>query len=75
MDELQPAIPASSPTGHPPDVLQRLVGAFLAFRARTMVRASSAMVRWVLLVMAVGVGVAFLIAFAVTILTSLLPGG
>jgi hypothetical protein len=40
-----------------------------------MVRTSSAMVRWILLVVAIGVGIAFLIAFAVTILVSFLPGG
>lgn len=74
VDEPQPAIPASGSTGHPPDVFQRLLDAGQRLRARTMVRTSSALVRWILLVLAIGVGVALLIALAVTLLVSLLPG-
>jgi putative flippase GtrA len=46
----------------------------VTFRARTTLRTSSALVRWVLLVLVVGGGAALLIAFAVTLLVSLLPG-
>ncbi|HSO97051.1 MAG TPA: hypothetical protein VLV81_13545 [Acidimicrobiia bacterium] len=74
MDEPQPAIPPSGSTRHPPDVYRGLVDAFQRLRARTMVRTSSALVRWVLLVLAIGFGAAFLVAFAVTILVSFLPG-
>ena len=74
VDEPQPAIPSSASTGHPPDVFRSLGDAFQRLRARTMVRTSSALVRWVLLVLAIGVGAAFIIAFAVTILVSFLPG-
>jgi ABC-type transport system involved in cytochrome bd biosynthesis fused ATPase/permease subunit len=74
VDEPQPAIPTSQTTGHPPDLHQRLVDAAETFRARTMLRTSSALVRWVLLTLAVGFGIALLIAFAVTILVSFLPG-
>jgi hypothetical protein len=51
-----------------------LLDAGQRLRARTMVRTSSALVRWILLVLAIGVGVALLIALAVTLLVSLLPG-
>jgi CHASE3 domain sensor protein len=79
VDEPQPAIPTSQSTGHPPDLHQRLVQALMevrrvTFRARTTLRTSSALVRWVLLVLVVGGGAALLIAFAVTLLVSLLPG-
>ena len=74
VDEPQPAIPTAQSTGHPPDLHQRLVQAAETFRARTMLRTSSALVRWVLLVLVVGGGAALLIAFAVTLLVSLLPG-
>jgi hypothetical protein len=74
VDEPQPAIPSSGSTGHPPDVFRALADGFQRLRARTAVRTSSALVRWVLLVLAIGVGAAFLIAFAVTILVSFLPG-
>jgi hypothetical protein len=53
----------------------RVVDAFQAFRARTMVRTSSAMVRWILLVVAVGLSAALLVALAVQLLVSQLPGG
>jgi hypothetical protein len=75
VDEPQPAIPPSGSTGHPPDIYERLVDVVQRIRAQAMVRTSSAMVRWILLVVAIGVGIAFLIAFAVTILVSFLPGG
>lgn len=75
VDELQPAIPPSPPTGQPPEVLGRLVDAARAFRAHTTVRTSSAMVRWILLVLAVGFGAALLVALVVQILISQLPGG
>jgi hypothetical protein len=75
VDEPQPAIPASGSTGHPPDIYERLVDVVRRIRAQTAVRTSSALVRWILLVVAIGVGIAFLIAFAVTILVSFLPGG
>lgn len=75
MDEPQPAIPASRANPQVQDVLRRVVDAFQELRARTMVRTSSAMVRWILLVVAVGAGVALLVAFAVTLLVSQLPGG
>lgn len=74
VDEPQPAIPSSGSTGHPPDVYRAVVDVLQRLRAQTMVRTSSALVRWVLLVLAIGVGAAFLIAFAVTILVSFLPG-
>jgi cysteine synthase len=75
VDEPQPAIPASGSTGHPPDLYQQLVDVVRRIRAQTAVRTSSALVRWILLVVAIGVGAAFLVAFAVTILVSFLPGG
>jgi hypothetical protein len=75
VDEPQPAIPPSGSTGHPPDIYERLVDVVQRIRAQAVVRTSSAMVRWILLVVAIGVGIAFLIAFAVTILVSFLPGG
>jgi hypothetical protein len=75
VDEPQPAIPTSRSTGHPPDIARRLVETVQNFRARTMVRTSSALVRWVLLVLAVGFGAALLIALAVQLLVSQLPGG
>jgi hypothetical protein len=74
VDEPQPAIPTSQTTGHPPDLHQRLVHAAETFRARTVLRTSSALVRWVLLTLAVGFGAALLIALAVQFLVSLLPG-
>jgi hypothetical protein len=75
MDEPQPAIPPSPATGQPPDAAQRLVDVIQRFRARAMVRTSSAMVRWILLVLAVGFAGALLVALAVQVLVSLLPGG
>jgi hypothetical protein len=74
VDEPQPAIPPSGSTGHPPDISQQLVGLVRRIRAQAAVRTSSALVRWILLVVAIGVGIALLIAFAVTILVSFLPG-
>jgi ABC-type transport system involved in cytochrome bd biosynthesis fused ATPase/permease subunit len=74
VDEPQPAIPTSQSTGHPPDLQQRLVQAVQRLRAQTALRTSSALVRWVLLILAVGFGAAMLVAFAVSLLVSLLPG-
>ena len=74
VDDPQPAIRPSGSTGHPPDVYRQLVDLVQRIRARAAVRTSSALVRWVLLVVAIGLGAAFLIAFAVTILVSFLPG-
>jgi len=77
VDEPQPAIPDSRSTGQPPGqvAVARVVDAFQAFRARAMVRTSSAMVRWIFLVVAVGLGAALLVALAVQLLVSQLPGG
>ena len=74
VDEPQPAIPASETAGHPPDVYERLVDLVERIRAQTMVRTSSALVRWILLVVAIGVGAAFLVALVVELLVSQLPG-
>jgi hypothetical protein len=74
VDEPQPAIRGSGSTGHPPDVYERVVDAAQRIRARAAVRTSSALVRWVLLVLAVGLGAALLIALAVQVLVSFLPG-
>jgi hypothetical protein len=75
VDEPQPAIRPSGSIGHPPDVYQQLVDLVQRIRSHVMVRTSSALVRWILLVVGIGVGAAFLVAFAVTILVSFLPGG
>lgn len=75
VDEPQPAIRTPRPIGQPPDVYERLVGAVQRFRARRVWRTPSAIVRWVLLVLAIGVGAALIIALAVQLLVSLLPGG
>jgi hypothetical protein len=75
VDEPQPAIPSSRPNGQPPDVYQQLVEAVQRFRARKVWRTPSALVRWVLLVAAIGVGTALLIALVVQVLVSQLPGG
>lgn len=75
VDEPQPAIPSSGPTGQPPDIYQTLVDAVQRFRARRLWRTPSAIVRWGLLVTAIGVGAALLVALAVQILVALLPGG
>lgn len=71
----QPASPTPSSSGHPPDVYQRLVDIVRAIRAQTVFRTSSAMVRWTLLVIGIGLGAALLIALAVQLMVSLLPGG
>jgi hypothetical protein len=42
-------------------------------RAVKMFRASSAAVRWLVLIAIIGVGAALLIAFAVSLLVSLIP--
>lgn len=75
VDEPQPAIPSSRSSGQPPDIYQSLVDAVQRFRARRVWRTPSAIVRWVLLVAAIGIGAALIIALAVQILVSLLPGG
>ncbi len=75
VDEPQPAIPSSHPSGQPRDVYEQLVNAVQRFRARKLWRTPSAVVRWALLVAAIGVGAALLIALAVQVLVAQLPVG
>jgi hypothetical protein len=82
VDDAQPAIPSSPSTGQPPDVYEyldrgykRLVHLVQTIRAHIVFRTSSALVRWILLVLAIGIGAALLVALTIETLVSFLPGG
>jgi len=61
------------PPRQPVDIFESLVTGVQRIRAVKMFRASSAAVRWVILIAIIGVGAALLIAFAVSLLVSLIP--
>jgi hypothetical protein len=76
----QPATPGPQPAGQPPDLYERLFTALqnlgngvANLRAVKLYRASSAIVRWVVMVVLIGFVTAALIAFAVSALVSLIP--
>jgi hypothetical protein len=75
VDDPQPAISTSPSTVQVRDVVERLVHLVQTIRARTVYRTSSALVRWILMVLAIGFGAALLVALGVEILVSFLPGG
>jgi hypothetical protein len=55
------------------EIFDSVVDSVQRIRAVRMYRASSAAVRWVILIAIIGVGAALLIAFAVSLLVSLVP--
>jgi len=65
--------PDQRPPRQPADIFDSLVTGVQRIRAVKMFRASSAAVRWVILIAIIGVGAALLIAFAVSLLVSLIP--
>jgi hypothetical protein len=66
----RPGGPAARP---PIDVYARLIKGVQQIRAIRLFRTSSAMVRWIILVAVIGFGAALLVAFAVSLLVSLIP--
>ena len=55
------------------EIFDSVVDSVQRIRAVRMYRASSAAVRWVILIAIIGVGAALLIAFAISLLVSLIP--
>lgn len=87
VDESQPAIqhpperrqPPRPDAAHPggqapgPDLIAGAAALTRRIRDIRLFRTSSAIVRWTVLVLAVGLGVAFFIALAIQVLVSLIP--
>lgn len=78
----------SDPAGHPPvdlyvgflelwkrflELAARCIQAVRTIRALRLFRTSSALVRWVVMVVAIGFGAALLVALTINLLVSLIP--
>jgi hypothetical protein len=72
----QPATPAPRPNGQGPDIVaafRNLADGVRRMRAVRFYRRSSALMRWIILVVLIGGGIALVIAAVVSVLVSAIP--
>jgi len=69
----QPPGPGGAQPAPGPDLIGGAVALVRRIRAIRLFRTSSAIVRWIVLVVVVGLGVAFFTALAIQVLVSLIP--